>query len=199
MRVLLDCDGVLCDFVTAYLSIVNQVLRRKHTVDDVTEWEIERSLGLTDAEAETVASYVRSRGFASQLLPYPGAQDAVLALRAAGHSVYFVTAPYRGLRHHHVSWAADREHYLIDHFGAAPGDVLSVYGETKHLVSGDVFVDDRIGTVVRWQRHNPDGMSLLWAQPYNWAMDHGPGSPMVCHGWAHLTEILRLLERGRKS
>ncbi len=196
MRILTDVDGVLCQFVPAYLSIVNHVLKRTHTEDDVTEWAIERSLGLTEEETATVESYIRARGFASQLQPYPGAQDAVMRLRAAGHSVYFVTTPFRGSRGQHLSWVDDREHWLIDHFGAVPGDI--VHTSAKHLVSGDVFIDDRLENVISWQAANPDGMGLLWYQPYNYVTDMGPGSPLVCHSWDHLTEILRLLDRNRE-
>lgn len=193
LRLLLDVDGVSANFVEAYLSVVNHVLRRNHTAADVTEWEMEKSLGLSAEESRTVSSYIQTRGFASQLQPYPGAVEAIAKLRAS-HSVYFVTSPYRGPRDKHLSWTADREHWLLDHFGVPHSDVI--HTSAKHLVTGDVFVDDNVDNVRRWQTANPSGLALLWYQPYNW--EHR-GELMVCHSWDHLFTILELLDPDRSE
>lgn len=187
MRLLIDVDGVLARFDAAYVELVNYLFKRNHTTEDVTEWAIERALGLSAEQTETVNSYIRTRGFASQLQPYPGAGEAVSRLRAV-HDVYFVTSPFRGTRDQRLSWTADREHWLLDHFGVPHSKV--VHTSAKHLCVGDVFIDDKPSNVSMWQEHHPSGFGLLWYQPYNW--EHR-GDLMVCHGWEHLDDLLRLL------
>lgn len=187
MRLLIDCDGVLSHFLDAYLSVVNHVLKRNHTEEDVTEWAIERALGLTEEQQKEIHSYVASRGFATHLQPYDGSIEAMTRLRA-NHDVYIVTSPLHGS----PTWMHDRERWLESTMGISRDRVI--HTAAKHCVSGDVFIDDKPENVRNWQAAHPNGIALLWHQPYNWAPEHR-GDLMVCHSWQHLFDILELLGR----
>ena len=57
-RVLLDVDGVLADFVSAFLHVVYMRLGRSFEPSDVTSFGIANSLGLTKDEFDRCAEVV---------------------------------------------------------------------------------------------------------------------------------------------
>lgn len=187
MRILLDCDGVFIDYHTPYVALVNHLYGTRFRPEDVTEWEIEHSLGLSADQTEAIRLRLIQPGYAQTLRPFPCALDAIRRLQAE-HEVYFVTSPMRGSRSEYLTWTHDREHWLFDNLGVSKHRI--VHTSAKHLCVGDVFIDDKPSNVSMWQEHHPAGFGLLWYQPYNW--EHR-GDLMVCHGWEHLTDLLRLL------
>ncbi len=157
--VLLDVDGVLADIITASLPIVQRLTGRQHVHDDVIDWSIADSLGLTADQAETFYVTWRCRGFCRSIPPYAGAVAAIERLRSVA-VVHPVTSPFNS-----DYWVGEREAWLQDHFGFDRKDI--VHTEAKHLISGDVFIDDKPSHVVRWQKANAADVGVLWHQPYN--------------------------------
>lgn len=190
MRILIDVDGVSADYSHGFVTVCNRLFGTTHTAADITQWDTAAALGLSAEQADACYQEIRKPGFALSLHLLPGARESVRQLQK-DHDVYFVTTPFRGAKSDHVSWSADREHWLRDHFGA--GSDRIIHTSAKHIVTGDVFVDDKPENVRAWQEHNPSGFGLLWYQPYNWDQR---GELPVCHSWAHLFDILYLLETG---
>jgi 5'(3')-deoxyribonucleotidase len=153
---LIDCDGVLSDFITPALAVVASL--GDYEVPDTELLKIEHVLP-EDVGAEYMRR-VTTRGFCSSLLPYPGAQDAVRELRELAE-VVIVTASFGQC----PTWAWERTTWLADHFGIEPGDV--VHAGRKHRVVGDVFVDDHPKHVAAWAQAHPRGTPLLWDRAYN--------------------------------
>jgi 5'(3')-deoxyribonucleotidase len=167
-RVLLDCDGILADFVTSYLAIVRHVTGRDFKPENVTQFDITASLRLTPEEASTCKRTLgSSRGFCEALGVYPRAKDGVAALESIA-DVYIVTSPWNSC----PTWTHEREAWLKKHFGIPHGRVL--HTSAKHVCRGDVFVDDKVDAVAKWQTEYPNALAVVWDTPHN-QDDHAPG------------------------
>lgn len=179
--VLLDVDGVLADFVSAYLDIVHEVTGRVHSPADVTSWDINAALGIEGVQASNVKRAIGSAPqLARRLAVFDNAQTGVAALEAIAN-VYIVTSPWNS----NPTWTHDREHWLERYFGIRSSRVI--HTSAKHLVRGDFLVDDKTATLVMWWAHNPVGVPVQWQTPHNrtelWSGES-------TNSWARLAEIV---------
>lgn len=157
-RVLLDVDGVLCDFVSGYCALVKEVTGHAYTLADVKDYDF-TSFGLTDRQRERVERLLFGSGFVLNLNAIPGAYEGLSRLKELGATFAFVTSPWMG----HPTWASEREAWLEERWPGVP--VVST--AHKWLVSGDVLIDDKASHVGDWNLHHPRGTGLLWNAPYN--------------------------------
>lgn len=160
-EVLLDVDGVLADFVSAFLAAVEDATGTAYLPSDVTQWDIGKAIGLSpSAEACVYDRYVRARGFCAGIKPYPGAKDAVTALAEVAE-IYACTSPMKRA----PFWKDERETWLAEHFGIDAHNVIFVH--EKKMVRGAMIVDDKLAHVESWALHNPLGTGVLWKMPFN--------------------------------
>ena len=157
-RVLLDVVGVLADIVSSLVAHLNARYGTGYTLASVTQWEIDHLIPDGDVRSfwQSFAGSVR----ASDLPVYPGAIEGVARLQELA-DVYVVTAGLSSSR----TWMHDREQWLFRHFGIPSKRV--VHTSAKHLIVGDVLIDDKFETVVNWAACHPDGVGLLWDRPWN--------------------------------
>lgn len=164
--ILLDCDGILSDFVGGVIRALNArpgCLDRYHR-DQVNAWNIASCLGVDEGLIYQLAG---DEEFCGSLDPLPGAQEGVKLLRKLGHNVYIVTSPIWSSK----TWMHERVNWLNAHFGIRANHVIQT--SAKHLVEGDLFLDDRASTVERWNEHRK-GYAFLWDAPWNAKEpDHG--------------------------
>ncbi len=160
-RVLLDCDGVLSDFIGGALAIVNQMFGTRFIASDVTEFDFTAALGMSPANAAAVKRAIGSApNFAANLHPLPGAVAGFARLEAIA-DVYIVTSPWNS----NPTWCHDRESWLLKHFGVHHGRVI--HASPKHLVCGDVLVDDKTSTLDAWRAAWPGRVAVQWSTPHN--------------------------------
>ena len=79
-RILVDCDGVLSDFVTPALRVVAELGGPVINHDEMDRYELDSYLSTTK-QREKFWHAVCAEGFCASLQPYPGAQDAITELR----------------------------------------------------------------------------------------------------------------------
>lgn len=179
--VLLDCDGVLSDFIGAVLPIVYVETGRYYEPHHVDRFDFCAALGLSDDEKRFVMREISSReGFCHNLDVLPGAVEGVARLGEIAE-VYVVTSPWNSNR----TWVHEREAWLAENFRIPHRRVI--HTSAKHLVRGDVLVDDKTPTCAEWQAAHPKGIAVQWKTPHNrkdewsgWATD----------GWDALREIV---------
>lgn len=157
--VLVDVDGVLSGFVSSYLRAVYRETGRQYSYEDVTQYDMKRALGLNDLEAANVASHVQTPGFCEDIPVLEGATDGVRRLQEIAE-VYIVTAPWNANR----TWTYEREKWLARNFGIPSSRVIHTHA--KHLVTGDILVDDKTDTIRKWSETHP-GTAVLWECPWN--------------------------------
>ncbi len=173
MRILLDCDGVLADFVGYVLDTILEQTGREYTHADVTEWDFGNLLE-TAEERRALWMALKAPGVAQELRPIPGAAAAVEALRLAGHDIHVVTSPMPDC----PTWTYERELWLRDYMGIERKRVI--HASNKNLVAGDVLVDDNWDNVRGWVTAQPDvgdaprrPYGVLVDAPYNRRPLHG--------------------------
>ena len=172
-RILVDCDGVLANFIEPFLAIANRLAGTSYTEADVKEWDMDRLPGFEAIKNEAWAE-VGDPGFARNMPLYQGAQEGMRRLADIGE-VFIVTAPLwlhkedesRGDLHGQT-FCWDRVKWLRAHFGIPATRVIFAYH--KELVEGDVLIDDKVENVEAWIKAHgtKKGTSaILWSHPYN--------------------------------
>lgn len=162
IQTILDVDGVLADFTSGALRIIEEVTGRRYASADVTEFDFVKALGLSAREGREVKAIIGSRqGFAMSLAPYPRAQEGVRRLRELG-TVFCVTTPWDS----NPWWREEREAWLVIHFGI---DRVH-HAIDKREYDADVFVDDRSSHVREWREWTTarlNRVSVFWRTPHN--------------------------------
>lgn len=145
MIILLDCDGVFCDFSA---MVLHRLRKPGHVA---TQWDY----SCTGANAYQIREAVAySQDNCSRLNLYPGALEEINKLRDKGR-VVCVTATVR----------TERLRWLVECAGFEERDVILT--RDKSLIEGDLFVDDHPSHVREWQEKHPYGRAVLFSRPYN--------------------------------
>jgi 5'(3')-deoxyribonucleotidase len=174
--VLLDVDGPLANFTRALLDECEALTGIHREVNEVDRWSVHEcpwfaddaaAFGVSVAELKArVEEAVTLSGFCSEIPVQPGAQEAVARISEVA-DVFCVTSPWWSSR----TWMHERTEWLHKHFGIKSKHVI--HAQTKHLIRGDVFVDDKPEHVVGWRDAWPDGHAVLFEMHHNGHV--GPG------------------------
>lgn len=155
MRILLDVDGVLADFVQPVLDYAKTLTGRTYTHEDVTQWDIAAAIGV----GPELWAVTKKPGFCEALAVIPGSQEMVKQLQAIG-DVYIATSPTSSL-----TWAGERATWLRRHFDIPQKKIISTHA--KYAISGHFLIDDKAANLMNWEDENPDGVAILVAAPWN--------------------------------
>lgn len=175
---LLDVDGVLADFVSPALAILEVLGAGKFTHADVKTWEICEAIGRPDLVGKFYKMTDRA-GFCYDIPVIAGAKAGVKQCRTVA-DVMFVTSPMDN-----QYWVWERNRWLQKHFKA--GKKSTIQTDAKHAVSGHVFVDDKPSNVREWLAHNKSSIGILWDAPYNRDVNDLPR----LSSWEDLVTLLR--------
>jgi 5'(3')-deoxyribonucleotidase len=158
-RFLCDVDGIVADFVTEALAIINSTCSTDLSVGDVTSWEL-LDLVKDPASKLQVKSLFNQKGLCASLKPYHGAIEALVQINSLA-DLYFVTAPLKT----NPYWMFERHKWLVDRCGVQSSQVNFV--KDKFIVGGDIFLDDSVANVNTWIDKHPGKLALLWTRPWN--------------------------------
>lgn len=163
MRILMDCDGVIFDFVGAIIEQTESICGEKVRREDLTQWDFFPQLPLSKKEFLALYGRINSPGFCQSLKMLPGAQEGIEELRAIpGVEIVYVTSPYTSC----PTWSYERSNALVSS-GLAKNHNAVVHTSAKHLVEGDIFIDDNPDNVYAWLREHEMGSGVIWRAPYN--------------------------------
>lgn len=159
--ILLDCDGVLADFVGAVVNVLRDYSSLKWSHESFKQWDI--FADVVDPKQpylkELLIKRIERKSFCKAIKPFHHAKDAVNLLRNYG-DVKVITAPWKGSKH----WMPEREEWLVDHFGFKHREI--VFAADKSGYIGDIMVDDRGSNLKEWKkvmhRHGIDARPFLW-------------------------------------
>ena len=162
--VLTDVDGVIANFQLRFVEIAAQITGRAFSPEAaMSEWDVEKALGLNDEEKDAVYEVVNAPGYVMELPEMYGAVAGIKEL-AKYADVFFVTS-------HNVkspTWVFEREAWLKEKFGEELGGQVA-HTKHKYMVYGDVFIDDKPDHVRDYMEKgkNPNARALLWSWPFN--------------------------------
>jgi 5'(3')-deoxyribonucleotidase len=169
LDVLVDMDGILCDFLTPWIDAVNAGMpigwtgpggppRPNLSVRDVTDYDIFKLV--PEANREWARGIFLRRGFYRDLRPIAGAYETLRRLHEDGHRVHVVTSPMG------ADCIAEKMEWLERHMAFLPRE-NTFFCWRKELVRGDVLVDDRPETLEAWREAWQDGIATGIRWPYN--------------------------------
>lgn len=156
MRILVDVDGVLADFVNGALHHVGGRLREH----EITAYDMVSLM--TKTEVEAFRSIATTPGFCYGLKPYAGAREALDRLRK-DHDVRIVTAPFKGSR----TWHDERLSWLRDKMGVDEDHVIFASKKEKPFIGGHVLIEDHGPTLEEWQKEQVRTSGILIRRPWN--------------------------------
>ncbi len=137
MRVGIDLDGCIHNFGK---SLQNYLETITHSYDctDPQVWDFYKDWGMTDIDFKKHCNDGVDAGIVFNGPQFPGAVQAVRRIKAAGHSIHFITDRFFGSDPRNS--AAVTEGWLLHH--GFPYDSLT-FSPDKTVVATDVFVEDK--------------------------------------------------------
>lgn len=155
MRILLDMDGVVVDFMGPWLEMYNHLTNEGVELDQIKSMKTRKWVG----DPMTLMRIKDSVGFVRNLPPKDGAIDGVKELIKLGHEIVFVSngtnCPTSG--HEKRDWL---KYHFHKEWQYAPL-VLTYH---KHLVRGDCLLDDNPKNL---EKLHSSTTPLLWHYSYN--------------------------------
>jgi 5'(3')-deoxyribonucleotidase len=149
----LDCDGVLADFVTATIKAHG----RHESHSEILSWDYFEDWGLSPAQF-----WEKCRGFDFwvNILPYRWAETLLSHLRSQYDEVVICTAPSND-----PECLEAKLEWLNVNFGIGIGDVF--IGRKKYLLAkpNHTLIDDNIDNCKAFVEHG--GQAQLFTQPWN--------------------------------
>lgn len=187
--ILLDCDGPLACFTQAYLNALFTETGELHQAEEVDRWAIHECEFFKRIETQGFSS-LRKRidarvvkpGFCEEILPQPGAKEAVAKLSEIGE-VFVVTSPWDSS----PTWMHERLHWVAKHFPEV-GRRRVIQTAQKHLIRGDVFVDDKLEHIEQWSNAWPESRAILFDMHHN----RGDSAKHFRGGWEHALQAARI-------
>ncbi len=153
--VLVDCDGVLSDFVGA-CERACQAMGIPFNYDG-TDYNVFRDM--QDQHKRMLMSHFHRPRFVLDMEPLSEALEGVNMLRKEGYQLLCLTSPW-----HTAQWEKERKLWLKNHFGFKNSDVIQT--PKKSLVRGVTLVDDKPSHCQSWGQRN-GSPALLWDTTYN--------------------------------
>jgi 5'(3')-deoxyribonucleotidase len=175
VRINVDCDGVLSDFVRKAHDVVGSLGFRRPLRHETDHWKLHEcdwftfNSALNPGFAGHFWRAMRAPGVARDMRPTPALPELVSLFRAIEADVTVVTAPMRDS----TSWASERVEWLAWCLNYPHEIVLSRH---KERFGADLFLDDHEENCAKWQAAHPRGQAILWRTPY---MRERPGFPHV--------------------
>lgn len=168
MKLGIDVDGVLADFHSHHIPLIERITGIKlppvsDTYPDV--WDYHIAGGVTKAQEKLIWAEIKSTQMWASLNPLPGAIEALSrlnALRYTGVESYFITSRSGRMAKFYT------EMWLNFHGMSSPTVLIS--SDKGPVVSGlalDVFVDDRPENIQEVAYQAPTTNLYLVDQPWN--------------------------------
>ncbi|HVO43324.1 MAG TPA: 5'-3'-deoxyribonucleotidase [Aggregatilineales bacterium] len=159
MLILVDMDGVLADFESAFLQIW-----RTQQPDKVSiALEDRRGFHLVDdypgEYKELIQAIIAAPGFFRSLEPLTGGLEALKTMQDLGHDVLICTSPLENYQ-----YCVPEKYEWVDHYLGQAWVNRIVLTRDKTVINGDVLIDDRpliSGLAVPAWEH------VVYDQPYN--------------------------------
>jgi 5'(3')-deoxyribonucleotidase len=151
-KLYVDCDGVLADFVSAYLEISNSSLRH----DDICCWDfhVYQLHQSKDSLWRTIGQYGEEK-FVRSLKPYPGAYGFVKDLAERFDVAILTTIPLRLLQ--------ARTDWVRENIGDYP--VIASDRKKDFARPGIALIDDYEQNVREFR--DAGGLGFLYSRPWN--------------------------------
>jgi 5'-nucleotidase len=160
MRILVDMDGVIADYDGELL----QRWRSRHADKFYIPLEERTTFYVKDNYPEElkplVAEILLEAGFFRNMLPVPGAKEALEEMQARGLEVFICTSPLSSYK----NCVLEKYEWVEEYLG--PSWVRQiVLTKDKTIIKGDILIDDK--PLITGAEEHPEWEHILYDRPYN--------------------------------
>ena len=156
LDIVVDMDGIICDLLTPWLAAYNKVYNDSLSIADCDDWWIENCV--KPECGRNIYNFLTPNMF-DDLLPIPGAIEAIKALKEAEHTIVILTSTVI------PEVAAAKMRWVQKHTNIPLQDMF--IGYRKSMVKADVFLDDSNVNHKKIREYHPEATILSIAYPYN--------------------------------
>ena len=187
MRIGIDVDGVLRDFITAFKKVVGQEHPDVVFPEIISSWKFQNDItGLTKEELKEIYKHKFSRECFEEALPFPEVVPAFWTLEKwaeqNGHELIIVTSQFKGNFHHTLTW--------LGKYGLNPNQVIFEKSRFKWIHDIDYLIDDSPINHKYWVENREDKDNfIVFNRSYNQDIESK-------HRINHLLQIKEIVERG---
>lgn len=167
LHVLCDLDSIVADLLPTWIGLYNKEFNEHLTIADITNW-LGRGPPIPPERSDKLLSFVTGDIIAS-LDPIPGALDHLKLLHDTGHQIHIVSA----YSPEAPATATEKVKWTMKHLPWLDPRYITLMSQ-KHLIVGDVLIDDRPKTIIayRQQPHGKNALLCTIAYPYNKPIEH---------------------------
>lgn len=159
MKILVDVDSVVADFIAAVVGIYDPTLT---SINEANRWNWFRDLDkdLVDKIEQELSTYE----FWENLPLIKNAQEGIHFLRSQDHDLIWCTMPHRQA----LGWVDARRCWLNKHFQMEINKepLITISDGSKYLVKATAMIDDRPDFIEEWERVT-NGLGFLFESPMN--------------------------------
>lgn len=179
MRILIDMDGVLCDFDGEFLKR----WRERHPEKFYVPFEQRTTFYVRDSYPEElrplVTEILLESSFFREMTPMDGAKEALEEMKNMGLEVFICTSPLTTYK----NCVREKYEWVENHLGADWVNRI-ILTKDKTLIKGDFLIDDKPEII--GLESTPSWEHVIYDRPYNRAVNK---KRLV---WANWKEVLDL-------
>lgn len=165
MKILVDLDGIVADMLPAWLRRVHELTGVLATPSDILKWNLNENSPLDKVDPKILFGILNEKDFNINLPLMPDAHYYLEQLHKAGHEVNIVTARYgTNCMPETLTWLQRAMPWLN-----VEKKVWFCYD--KHRITGDVLIDDKAETLIKYREEHPNAHLITIDYPYN---QHAP-------------------------
>ena len=152
MTILLDMDGVMVNFLDAFLAMLDSKVKQ----EEITQWDFCAQLGLTEKQFWDKIEFAGA-GFWATLPKYPWSDELFKAL--GDYDITYLTNPGNS-----EAALCGKLRWVRKYHGENQSVIFS---REKELLAGcgNILIDDREDTCKAFERFG--GKAILFPQPWN--------------------------------
>lgn len=177
MKIGIDIDGVITDFVTTFIEVVKEKYNLRFGEEDIREHELYKVLGIRKQEALELIN----KTLLHDLQPQRGAVEAIHQL-SKSHEIFLITArpPNTG----------DVTKKWLENHNVKYNKLIYLNEGSKDTVEEDldVVIDDNLVDIMRWE--GKVSLVIVFNHPWNKSLNI-KNSFIRAYNWADILDYLK--------
>lgn len=161
MKILVDMDGIITDTLPAWLERIHQYSGVKAEEHHIVKWNLMENPPLTGLDPKVVFGILNEKDFTLNLGAMADAAVSLKRLHDAGHDISIVTARFgTNCMPETLEWLR----WTMPWFDA---EKKICFCYDKHRIVGDILIDDKAETLIRYHQEHPNAKLITIDYPYN--------------------------------
>lgn len=165
MKILVDMDGILTDTLPVWLDRIHYHTGVRAYAQDINKWNLHENPVLAQLKPNQIFDVLNEKDFTLGIPQMPHAIRNLKLLQEDGHDVSIVTARYGDqCMPETIQWLSK----MMPWFDAGK---KAWFCYDKHRVIGDVLIDDKAETLIKYRQEHPKAKLITIDYAYN---QHAP-------------------------